>query len=139
MPEPSLVNYLNANIWCRPAVSKVAGVGIVAIRAIPKGTCFHRGTPPGRGWTIYRDQLRRLNPGVRLLLRDYFAVEEDGSYTIPEVGLPLFDAGNLINHSSTSNVTTPDGGTTLYALRNIKAGEELVMDYGKALGVALWF
>ena len=65
----------------------------------------------------------------RELIENHCLFDED-SYFIPEYGFKLVDLVIYLNHSETPNVISLNDGEQFEALVDIKAGEELLVDYG---------
>ncbi|MBI4599459.1 SET domain-containing protein [Candidatus Uhrbacteria bacterium] len=69
--------------------------------------------------------------GVKEMVRD-FCVTEDGAYLIPTQTLNLLNISFFVNHSSEApnlEAREEKGDMTFYTLRDIKEGEELLVDY----------
>jgi hypothetical protein len=119
-------------VYCRLAPTE-HGVGVVAIRTIPKGT------DPFKNCDPYADVLKipeaeleayEAPEEAKRLVRDFCALQ-DGIYFVPSYGMDAIDKSYFLNHSSTPNMMTPDKGETFLAAHDIKAGEELTADYGQ--------
>src|SRR3989338_10440011 len=113
------------DVYARFAPSKIHGVGIQAIRAIKKGTYIFRGEDLKVMW-VEKKQIRRLPKPIRQLYEDFGIVKGD------LCGCPVnFNQMNpswYLNHSKNPNVGCGKN-YQFYALRNIKKGEELTVDY----------
>jgi SET domain-containing protein len=106
------------------------GIGVFAVRAIPKGTDpFKRCDPAGSVIRISKEELAaaRAPREVKRMLKDFCALDK-GAYHVPDYGIDAIDKSYYLNHSSRPNMTTKDGDTFV-ALRNIKKGEELTVNY----------
>jgi hypothetical protein len=66
------------------------------------------------------------SPQVQLIKR--FGIRSGGGYWAPLDFLRI-STGWYMNHDADPNIGSDDGDVTYYALRDIKAGEELTMDY----------
>jgi hypothetical protein len=108
----------------------VHGIGVFAVRAIPKGIDpFEIGIRYPRRWiSISRAEFEAAAEGVRTLLRSLFIPDEKGRFSVPALGPNMVDIGVYLNHSSRPNMRTRDGYTFVTKLR-IAAGEELTIDY----------
>lgn len=118
------------DVYCRLACTK-NGVGLVAIRRIPKGTDpFKHGDPLGDVLEIPQSELDAFDAPeeAKLLVRDFCALQ-DGVFFVPDYGIDALPKCYFLNHSSTPNMMTPDKGETFLALRDIEAGEELTSNY----------
>lgn len=119
-------------MWCRLAVTK-HGVGVVAIRDIPKGTDpFKNCDPHGDVLEIKQEELEASEAPEesKQLVRDFCALQ-DGVYFVPDYGIDAIDKSYFLNHSGTPNMETRDDGEVFVTARAIKKGEELVADYGQ--------
>lgn len=111
---------LNNEIFCRVMPSPIHGVGVVAVRDIPKGTQFNahwNDLHPYRV-QISHEEWEKVDEPIKdiILASGCFADGEPGYYYIqhPNSLHTLF-----VNHAEEPN--TKEG----YALRDIKAGEEI--------------
>lgn len=119
-----------SHVYCRLAPTK-NGVGVVAIRTIPKGTDpFKNCDPFGDVLTIPEGELEsaRVPAEAKELVRDFCALQ-DGVYFVPDYGIDAIDKSYFLNHSKKPNVVTKDKGETFVASRVIKKGEELTANY----------
>jgi hypothetical protein len=116
--------------YCRLAPSPIHGVGVFAIRDIPKGIDpFAVGMRYPSGWVaIAPAELERAPAGVRNLLASLFVPDADGAVRIPILGANLVDVGAYLNHSSRPNMRTADGHRFV-TRRRIRGGEEMTVDY----------
>jgi len=117
-------------VYCRLGVTK-HGVGVIAIRPIPKGTDpFMNADPLGDVLKIPKSELDEFDAPeeAKELVRDFCALQDD-VYYVPNYGIDALTKFYYLNHSSTPNMMTPDKGETFLAARDIKAGEELTADY----------
>lgn len=118
------------DVYCRLAPVK-HGVGVVAIRDIPKGTDpFKNCDPFGDVIKISAKELEASGApreAIRMV-RDY-CVRQDGIYFVPNYSIDAIDKSYFLNHSKNFNLVTPDGGETFVAKRKIEKGEELTVDY----------
>lgn len=118
------VEHLNNTVWATIKPSPVHGVGVFAIRSIPKGqkyTDFHT-LGLAEMYTLERDEFAGLTPEIQALILDRALVHEEQPITFMSPNAQV-DLRAFMNHSSTPNT---DGFVTL---RRIKKGEELTEDY----------
>src|SRR5580698_3122251 len=112
-------------VYTRLAPSKVGGVGVFAIRQIPKGKfMFEDDDEP---FVEVPERFVKQMPGETRKLYEDFCVLKDGNYLCP-VSFNKLNPSWFLNHSATPNVGT-NAEIQFYALRDIEAGEELVADY----------
>jgi SET domain-containing protein len=117
-------------VYCRLGVT-THGVGVIAIRPIPKGTDpFKNSDPHGDILKIPKKDLDTFDAPeeAKELVRDFCALQ-DGVYYVPDYGIDAISKFYYLNHSSRPNMVTPDKGETFLAARDIKPGEELTADY----------
>ncbi|MBX9765584.1 SET domain-containing protein [Patescibacteria group bacterium] len=117
-------------VYCRPGRTKY-GVGVIAIRDIPKGVNpFKNCDPFGDILKIPEKEFESFPAPeeVKDLVRD-FCVLQDGYYFVPDYGIDAADKSFFINHSRKPNLRVLKGGEEFVAARRIKKGEELTSDY----------
>ncbi len=118
-------------VYCRLGVTK-HGVGVIAIRKIPKGTDpFKNADPMGDVLRIPKNEFDAFAAPeeAKAMVRDFCALQ-NGVYYVPNYGIDALTKFYFLNHSKRPNLTTPDKGETFLAMRAISAGEELTADYG---------
>ncbi len=118
------------DVYCKLGVTK-HGVGVIAIRAIPKGIDpFKNADPEGDVLRIPKADLDVFDAPkeAKDLVRDFCALQ-DGVYFVPNYGIDALTKNYYLNHSKKPNMMTPDKGETFIAMRNIKKGEELTANY----------
>jgi SET domain-containing protein len=114
--------------YCRIQPSKISGVGVYAIRDIPKNTDLFIGQGNQQWHKFHMDKLDFLDDEVKRMIDDFFVIEKDNTVSIPEGGLNGMDISNYLNNSETPNVKT-DNGNTFISIRDIKKGEEITVSY----------
>jgi hypothetical protein len=121
-----------SGVYCRLAVTR-HGVGVVAIRPIPKGIDpFKNCDPFGDVLKLPEAELEASDAPreAKQLVRDFCALQ-DGVYFVPDYGMDAIDKSYFLNHSTKPNMMTKDDGEVFVTARRIRKGEELVADYGK--------
>lgn len=117
-------------VYCRLGVTP-HGVGLVAIRDIPKGVNPLRLTDPfGDQLELPKEELDASDAPeeAKELVRDFCAMQ-DGVFFVPTYGIDAIDKSYFLNHSKEPNMVSEDKGETFVAARDIKKGEELTADY----------
>ena len=115
----------HADVYARIGRSRIHGVGVLAIRDIPRGTRLFRGEDERVVWVRVTD-VRRLPLELRRLYTDF------GMAWGKRIGVPrtlnMLSVGWYLNHSARPNVEADDDGR-FHTLRRIRKGEELTADY----------
>lgn len=118
------------DVYCRLAVTD-HGVGVVAIRPIPKGIDpFKRCDPFGDVLKLSEKELEESDAPkeAKRLVKDFCALQ-DGFYFVPDYGIDAIDKSYFLNHSTTPNMITKNEGEVFVTARSIKKGEELTANY----------
>ncbi|KND51358.1 MAG: hypothetical protein ABA06_03540 [Parcubacteria bacterium C7867-001] len=129
MNKSSFLKSLN-DVWCRLAVTR-HGVGVVAIRDIPKGiNPFKNCDPHGDVLEIAEKELEEsaAPKEAKQLVRDFCALQ-DGIYFVPDYGIDAIDKSYFLNHSKKPNMVTLNDGEVFVTARSVKKGEELTANY----------
>jgi len=127
--EKTKVLHLLENIYCRLKPSRISGVGVFAIRDIPKGKKLFLGQIDEEWYKFKIKELKNLNKEVLKMIDDFFVIEQDGSVKIPKSGFNGMDMSFYINNSKNPNAKTIDNGFTFISSRKIKKGEEITVAY----------
>jgi len=111
--------------------SPLAGVGVFAIRDIPKGCkdIFSKPAAADQWITITREDVSSLPAHVQEMIYTY-CLFDDENYFIPAKGFKKMDLSHYINHSDQPNIRSLSDGDFFESLSEIKSGEELLIDYG---------
>jgi SET domain-containing protein len=128
MTQQELLTQLRDDTYAMLKSSPIHGVGVYAIRDIPKGCrkIFSKGI--GEWIKLPIKDVEALPTGSRALVETY-CLFDDENYFVPDYGFKLMDLVNYLNHSHTPNVQSLNEGEEFEALRDIKAGEELLINY----------
>ena len=131
MTQQEFLRDLENNIHCRLQASSVHGIGIFAIRDIPKGTDPFLGCRVARWRAIPLKRLLaddKISAGVKEFAQAIFPVRGETFY-FPDHSLNAIDISYFLNHADVPNIGARADGNRFAALRNIKKGEELLSDY----------
>lgn len=128
--KQQLLKYLENDVYVRVGPSKVHGVGLIAVRDIPKGTDPFKNLYEPETFPFTQDELKNVPEPVVKMVNDYFG-KEDGQVYIPTTGMNPLDLLHFINHSDNPNVQPINEGWIFVTTRDIKAGEELCSDYSQ--------
>ena len=108
--------------------SGIHGIGVFAIADIPFGcrTIFSKNTG---GWIeLSFTEVEQLPAHVKGFIETYFLYDEE-KYFLPDHGCKVMDMANYLNHSNTPNIVSVKDGAYFEAIRDIKKGEELLINY----------
>jgi SET domain-containing protein len=130
--KDKLMRHLTEEVYCRLGVSKTHGVGVFAIRPIPKGVAPLKTRVRKREVRMSREELEALPKGVITQLKR-FCYHEKGTYYVPSSGFNTMDLAVYLNHSKKPNLRFTKRGV-LEALKNVRKGEELTIDYDESFG-----
>ncbi len=122
--EPS-----HAGVYVRLQKSDIHGIGVFAIRDIPKGTDIFPDDNSEVVWHKIEDlNLNRLPESVRRLYEDFCLIQNKGRlYGCPK-NFNLMTVPWYLNHSKKPNVRC-DKDYRFFASEDIPAGTELTVDY----------
>lgn len=129
MNKKELLKEIQDDVFTRLKPSSIEGVGVFAIKPIPKGTNPFRGDTREVDYVEFKPEELDCEPEIKRYIQD-MCVFEDGVYYLPDVGVSAFTQGWYLNHSKEPNMATEDGGDQFIAIRDIEVGEELIIDYG---------
>ena len=129
MNKELILRQMRYHVYCRLAPSKIHGVGVFAVRDIPKGENPFIGCFSANYVGITEEELCRMNKGVQKIVRD-FQVAEKGKWYIPSCGIQKLDMSFYLNHSEKANVISDYEGN-FTTTRKIKRGEEVTSNYNQ--------
>ncbi|MSQ74802.1 MAG: SET domain-containing protein [Rhodoferax sp.] len=127
-----LLAYLSQEVFCHLGVSPVHGIGVFAIRAIPKGVNPLRSRLKFEEIKFSHAEIKTLPRSVRTEI-EIFCYCDKQAVSVPAIGLNAMNMAVYLNHSKKPNVEYKKNGQ-LTTLRSIKKGEELMMDYDVNFG-----
>jgi len=129
MNKEALLKELASATYVMIKPSPLHGIGVFAIRDIPKGTknIFSKGV--GDWIKVSKEEVDALPQHSKDLIENHCLFDED-FYFIPDYGFKLVDLVIYLNHSETPNVISLNDGEEFEAIRDIANGEELLVDYG---------
>ena len=132
LTEKKILKAFNNDVYCRIGLSKIHGVGVIAIKSIPFGI------DPFAGCQNYKKtlhinskQIKKLPRKIQDYVKDFFPLEK-GYYKFPDYHPQQIDASYYMNHSDNPNIdsfTTPDGVITFKSNKKIYADDELTVNY----------
>ncbi|MBL7740475.1 MAG: SET domain-containing protein [Chitinophagaceae bacterium] len=128
MTKDQLLEELTGQTYAILKPSLVHGIGVFAIRDIPKGcrNIFSKGH--GQWIKVPIAEVERLPLHSKNLVETYCVFDEE-NYFVPDYGFKVMDMVNYLNHSSSPNITSINDGEDFEALTDIPAGSELLINY----------
>lgn len=114
---------LNDTVWCTLAPSPIHGIGVFALRDIPKGQKMYCGE--GQLRLLPPSNLEGILPDIQVLIKQRWPYHDKAPFLSPNDDARLV---SFMNHSATPNWQDD------VALRDITKGEEITEDYGFAVG-----
>ena len=117
------------NTYCRIRTSKINGVGVFAIKDIPKGiNPFNKAK--AQGWQKFKiSELRFLDKEVFKMVEAFFTIQKDNTIYIPKGGLNEMNISYIMNDSFKPNVKMAKDEVNFTTLRKINKGVELTVSY----------
>jgi SET domain-containing protein len=128
--KEELLNELTTNSYVTLKPSPIAGIGVFAIRDIPKGTrtMFSKPDVNERWITIGMHEVLDLPEHVQELIGNFCLFDKE-NYFVPDHGFKKLDMSLFLNHADNPNIISLDDGSYFEATRDILAEEELLIDY----------
>jgi SET domain-containing protein len=135
-----LIKHLKNDIYCRLGVSKISGIGVMAIKDIPKGvdpfkTLSKYNKEIDNIITLNKKDVKNLDENVVKILHDFFGSEKRKQYDVLASGPNNINISFYMNHSDDQNIDIYDDPSSEYfsfvSNRLIKKGEELTINYSK--------
>ena len=132
MKKEELLRELSSNTYLMLKASPIEGIGVFAIRDIPRGCRDMFGHPDAPDdWTkLTKTEVEKLPAAVRFMVENYCLYDAE-HYFAPANGFKKMDLALFLNHADAPNIVSINDGDHFEALRLIRAGEELLIDYGQ--------
>ena len=115
-------------VYCRLQPSAHHGVGVFAIRRIPKGINPIELPEAPELVHLTEKDVRAQPVGIRKMIRQY-AVKQDGVYIYSALGFNIVELEYFVNHSTQPNLVFDEKAGCYRTARVIATGEELTCDY----------
>jgi SET domain-containing protein len=128
MTREQLLLELRQDTYVMLKSSSLNGIGVFAIKDIPKGCRTIFSKDAGEWIKLSFEEVAQLPAPSRKLIETY-CLYDDENYFVPDYGFKLVDLVIYLNHSSEPNIISINHGEQFEALRTIKAGEELLLNY----------
>lgn len=121
------------NTYCRLKKSKIEGVGVFAIKDIPKNKNPFLGIKNCRWYKFDINELKKIDKSVLKMVDDFFVIEENNEVYIPETGLNGIDISFFVNNSKNPNLKIKPNKNNealeFITTKKIKKGQELTVAY----------
>jgi SET domain-containing protein len=128
MTKLELLKELQQETYVALRPSAVHGIGVFAIRDIPRG-CRNLFSQNHGNWIeLPIADVEKLPEHSRTLVETY-CLYDDENYFVPDYGFKLMDLVNYLNHSPSPNVVSVNDGEYFEAVKDIPAGTELFINY----------
>lgn len=129
MTKQQLLKELQQETYAALQPSPLHGIGVFAVRDIPEGCRDVFSKETGEWILLSFEEVEKLPLHSKNFVETYYLYDEQ-HYFIPSHGCKVMDMASYLNHSNTPNLVSIEDGLYFEATRNIKAGEELLIDYG---------
>ena len=127
--KDKLLQQLHQHTFAMLKPSPLHGIGVFAIAAIQKGERKIFSDHESEWIEVSKDEVDALPQHARSLVENHCLFNET-HYYVPEYGFKIFDLAVYLNHSDQPNLISINDGEYFEAIRDIEAGEELLIDYG---------
>ena len=128
MTKKEVLKLLQNHTYCRIQVSKIHGVGVFAIKEIPKNVDPFKGVRATKWHGITQKELEKLDSKLKRLVYDFCSIQE-GKIWVPDFGMSNMTLSFYMNTSKKANIRAVGEGEEFLTMRLIKSGEELLVDY----------
>jgi hypothetical protein len=129
MTKEELLEELSKETYVTLKPSSIHGIGVFAIRDIPKGCRQIFSNHPAEWLRIPINEIEQLPVHSRNLVETYCLYDED-HYFVPDYGFKVMDIVSYLNHSSAPNIISINHGEYFEAVVDIPADTELMVNYG---------
>ena len=129
MTKQQLLQELQHETYAALKPSALHGIGVFAVRDIPKGCKNIFSKETGEWILLGMEEVAQLPAHSKDFIETYY-LYDDAYYFVPAHGCKVMDMANYLNHSNTPNLISVQDGLFFEAIRDIKEGEELLIDYG---------
>lgn len=135
MTKEQLIQELSQDTYVTLKPSPVHGIGVFALRDIPRGCRDIFSKHVGEWIKVPIAEIEQLPDYSRNLVETYCLYDEE-NYFVPDYGFKVVDIVNYLNHSPHPNIMSVNHGEYFEALENIPAGTELLVNYEHIVEVA---
>lgn len=128
MPQKRLLQQLRNQTYISLKNSPVHGIGVFAIRNIPKGCRDFFSKDKDEWIKLPIKEVESLPDHARNLIETYCLFDKE-NYFVPESGFKTIDPVIYLNHSVEPNIRSLNDGEEFEALTDIQSGQELLINY----------
>ena len=128
MTKDELLQELQQDTYVALKPSPVHGIGVFAVKYIPKGCRQIFSKDQGEWIKVAIDEVERLPDHSRNLVETYCLYDAE-HYYVPDYGFKLMDMVNYLNHSPSPNIMSVNHGEYFEAIMDILPGTELLVNY----------
>jgi len=129
MNKEALMKELSDNFFVMIKPSPVQGIGVFAIADIKKGQRNIFSNDKSEWIKISKEEIATLPDHSKAVVENHCLYDEE-NYYVPEYGFKIIDLVIFLNHSDNPNIISINEGEDFEAITDIKAGTELLIDYG---------
>jgi len=115
--------------YCRLQSSKIDGVGVFAIRDIPKSINPFPVIRKEKWYRIPVSKLKGLDKEVMRTIDDFQVIEKDDTVWLSDAAMNGMNISFFANNSNKPNLRRIPSGEFI-TIKKIKKGEELTVSYG---------
>jgi len=123
---------LRNELYCELRPSTRHGIGVFAIRSIPKGIDPLISPLKYRELRLSHEQVETLPRAIQKTLTMFCYYDEKG-FLVPSTGLNIVEMAIYLNHDKQPNLRMQADGS-FRSLKSIRKGDELTMDYDHSFG-----
>ena len=137
--KENLINNIKNETFCKIGISNIAGVGVIAIKDIPKGTevfkcCNEELFGSDKPMEIHNNELVGVETSILEYINNFMVSSGPNLRPLPFRGLNSMNIIFYLNHSDSPNTGFSTSGddydfVKFVTIKNIKKGEELTEDY----------
>ena len=98
-----ILKHLQTEVYCRLGVSPIHGIGVFAIRDIPKGTQPLVSLLKIKEFSFSKKEIKKLPASVQKEVRMFCYYDKD-EHLIPSIGLNAMNMAFYMNHSKKPNI-----------------------------------
>ena len=135
MSKKKLIDHITKDVYCRLGVSKVSGIGVIAVKDIPVGEDPFKNLSKDKQkiTTLTQTDMKGVSVGVKKIIKDFFGGPKNKNFDVLYAGPNYINISFYMNSSKTPNLAIVSSKSEGYAgfvtMRKIKKGEELFINY----------